>query len=301
MDIPRCDMGSIWDAIWVRILPKRLLTALVGALAARPMSRRIIPWFVRHYGIDVTEAERPLDTYQTWIEFFARRLRPGVRTVAQAGVVSPVDGRASAHGAIVGETLVQAKGHVYQLSELVAGTDRAHRFSGGQYVTFYLSPRDYHRVHMPVSGEIVRWTHVPGQLYPVNPAGVRSIRGLFAKNERLIVELESEIGPCALVLVGATIVGSIRTSFGPVAANPFRRRQFGIQSEAVSIRLHRGDELGYFAFGSTVICLFPRHPTLHFRIGEGDCVQMGEVVADLGDAGKRRLRFPSRSPSGEGN
>lgn len=274
-------MNSIWDAIWVRLLPKRLLTAIVGVVAEKSVSRLVIPWFVRHYGIDISEAEYPLDAYGNWAEFFARRLRSGVRTVAESGIASPVDGRASTHGPILGETLVQAKGHDYRLSELVVSTERADRYAGGHYITFYLSPRDYHRVHMPVTGEIVRWTHVPGQLYPVNAAGIGSVHGLFTKNERLIIDLDTAIGPCSLVLVGATIVGSIRTAFGPTAGNPFRRRRWGIQSQSVSIPLERGEELGHFAFGSTVICLFGAHPALDFLVSDGESIRMGQRVAEV--------------------
>ncbi|MCL6453018.1 MAG: archaetidylserine decarboxylase [Alicyclobacillus sp.] len=274
-------MRRAWDGLWVRLLPKRLVTAAVGMLAATPQSRALIPWFVRHYGIDVDEAELPLPAYRSWAEFFSRRLRPGARVVASCGVASPVDGRASCCGRLEEETMVQAKGRLYRLSELVVQDDCAAWFRGGHYLTLYLSPRDYHRVHAPLDGTVTRWTYVPGTLYPVNAAGVSSVRGLFAKNERLVIELNTPFGLCALVLVGATIVGSIRTAFGPAPQNPFRRRAGGIQSDRVSIPVRRGEELGYFAFGSTVICLFPPGWPLQFQVAEGDPVRMGQCVASL--------------------
>lgn len=268
-----------WNYFWVRLLPKRLLTTLVGEFASRPASRVVIPWFVRHYQIDVAEAQYPLSAYKTWVEFFSRGLKDGARPLSNSLVLSPVDGKASSLGMITNRTLIQAKGKNYRVSELVFDSSLEERYVGGHYATLYLSPSNYHRVHMPFDGEIVKWTHIPGDLFPVNAAGVGTVNGLFARNERMVIEVETTLGHCAIVLVGAAIVGSIRTPFGPSHHSAIRRRKWSVQSADVSIYLNKGDELGYFAFGSTVILLFTAQPKLSFLVEEGDLLQMGQGLA----------------------
>ncbi|QSO49515.1 archaetidylserine decarboxylase [Alicyclobacillus mengziensis] len=269
-----------WERFWVRMLPKRFLTAFVGWFARRRISRYFIPWFIKAYEIDVTEAELPLYEYKTWVEFFSRRLRVGVRTISESGIISPVDGTASANGAILEGKLIQAKGQLYSVAALLGSDANADSFLGGQYVTLYLSPHDYHRVHMPFAGEITGWTHIPGSLYPVNPAGVRSVAGLFTKNERLVLHIRTQLGSFEMVLVGATIVGSIRTPFGPDYESPFRRSRRGIREGTVHVHLKKGAEVGLFEFGSTVILLFPRDMLLAVKLQEGQCVQMGQTIAE---------------------
>jgi phosphatidylserine decarboxylase len=268
-----------WERFWVKALPKRFLTALVGWFARRKTSRFLIPWFIKVYEIDVKEAELPLCEYKTWVEFFSRRLREGVRTISQTGIVSPVDGTASASGRLQDGKLIQAKGQLYSVNALLGNDIPADRFVGGQYITLYLSPHDYHRVHMPFHGQISGWTHIPGSLYPVNPAGVRSVAGLFTKNERLVLHINTVIGSFAMVLVGATIVGSIRTPFGPDYESPFLRSRRAVRNGTVDVQLQRGAEVGMFEFGSTVILLFPRDMPLTVQVEEGNTVKMGQTIA----------------------
>lgn len=274
-------MKRVWSHIWIRLLPKRILTALIGWFAQQPMSRRVIPWYIRHYGIDDRDAELDISEYRTWSEFFSRKLRTEARPVYKHGLCSPVDGRVAAFGEIHQGTLLQAKGREYTVSDLLANGEEAEAYEGGKYCTLYLSPRDYHRVHVPLDCVVTEWRHVPGTLYPVNEAGTSSIAGLFSKNERLIVHLSTQRGRMTMVLVGAAIVGSIRTSFGPSPTSPRKRYKRGVLTERVHVPLHMGDELGYFAFGSTVICLFPPEFPLRFVPCDGEDIRMGQQLAEI--------------------
>jgi phosphatidylserine decarboxylase len=265
----------------LRFLPKRTLTALVGRLSRTALSRPLIPWYARMYRIDVSEAERPLDEYATLAEFFSRRLRPEARPLAGEGLVSPVDGTVSDFGIIRQGVLLQAKGCTYTLAALLGREPDAERFEGGTYLTLYLSPRDYHRIHMPVAGRIVYWRYIPGCLYPVNPLGVAHVPGLFTKNERLVTWIDCEYGRLAMVKVGATIVGSIRTPYGPAPAGAWRAGRRRPLEGAVSLPLDRGEELGHFEFGSTVILICPPGMVRSFTVEDGQFVRMGERIACL--------------------
>ena len=243
--------------------PQRLLTVLAGRAAtarARWWVGSVIPWFIDRYGVDMAEAADPgPDGYACFNDFFTRALREGVRPLADADFVSPVDGAVIQCGAIEHDQLLQAKGHVYSTRSLVGGDGAfAARFSDGQYVSLYLSPKDYHRIHMPCDGRIVRMSHVPGRLFSVNPTTVRGVPDLFARNERVICLFESVRGPFVMVLVGATIVGSIATVWHGVVNPPrpgvVRDWRYGEQA----IALHQGEEMGRFLLGSTVILLFPK-------------------------------------------
>ncbi|KPV45355.1 archaetidylserine decarboxylase [Alicyclobacillus ferrooxydans] len=271
--------GRNFGALWVYLLPKRLVTSFVGWFARRRVSRFMIPWFAKACEIDITEAELPMDAYKTWVQFFSRGLRPGARTVSEAGITSPVDGTASASGKITEGKLIQAKGQLYSVAALIGEVTDSRRFYDGQYITLYLSPHDYHRVHMPFGGRIVRWRHIPGTLYPVNASGVRGVPGLFTKNERLVIDVATPSGEFAMVLVGATIVGSIRTPFGPDYVSPFRRRRAGIRQGETSVDLAKGAEVGMFEFGSTVILLFPATFPIDLQITEGEKIKMGQLIA----------------------
>jgi len=208
------------------VWPQQLLTVLAGRAAssrARWWVRRVIPWFVARYGVDMAEAaEAGPAGYACFNDFFTRALRDDVRPRAHADLVSPVDGSVIQCGAIQGDQLLQAKGHRYSLTALVGGDGAlAARFRDGQQVSLYLSPKDYHRIHMPCDGRVLRMIHVPGRLFSVNPTTVRGVPGLFARNERVICVFECERGWFAMVLVGATIVGSIATVWHGVV-NPTR-------------------------------------------------------------------------------
>jgi phosphatidylserine decarboxylase len=222
--------------------------------------------------------------YASFNEFFTRALKADARPLAQADLLSPVDGAISQFGAIDGERIFQAKGHVYTATALVGGDAAlAARFHGGHFATLYLSPKDYHRIHMPCAGRLLRMIHVPGALFSVNPATARGVPGLFARNERVVCLFEGADGaPFVLVLVGATIVGSMATVWHGLV-NPPRPGSLRDWSYAEPRpELERGAEMGRFLLGSTVVMLFPPGP-LRFNPAwaPGGAIRMGEAMASL--------------------
>ncbi len=272
------------------ILPKQLLTSAAGAFARAELgglTTGAIRWFANRYRVNLAEAERSDPAqYRTFNEFFTRPLRAGVRPLAQADFVCPVDGAVSVTGALEGDRLIQAKGHTYATTALLGGdAERAARFAGGSFATIYLSPRDYHRIHMPVAGRLTRMVHVPGALFSVNPETVRGVPGLFARNERVVCHFETAFGPFVLVLVGATIVGSMATSWHGVVNPPrpgvVRAWDYPLEGDG-AVALTQGDELGRFLLGSTVVMLFPKPGV---RFGDdwqpGRATRMGEAMASL--------------------
>ena len=245
------------------LLPKQALTSLAGVLAGArggAATTAAIRAFVQRYGVNMAEAAEPdIAAYATFNEFFTRALKPGVRPLAQADLICPVDGAISQFGAIDGDRIFQAKGHHYTTQALVGGDGAlAAHFHGGLFATLYLSPRDYHRIHMPCAGRLLRMIHVPGDLFSVNPATAQGVPGLFARNERVVCVFDGEAGPWVLVLVGATIVGSMATAWHGVVnpPRPGQVREWAYHDQ--DIRLAQGQEMGRFLLGSTVVMLFPR-------------------------------------------
>jgi phosphatidylserine decarboxylase len=270
------------------LLPKQALTRLAGALAAAEggaATQGAIAWFVRRYGVEMAEAAEPnIARYKTFNDFFTRALRPGARPLAPADWVCPVDGAISQFGAIGGGRIFQAKGHDYSATALVGGdATLAAPFDNGHFATLYLSPRDYHRIHMPVAGRLRRMIHVPGELFSVNPATARGVPGLFARNERVVCVFDGERGPWVLVLVGATIVGSMATVWHGVvnSQRPGELREW--RYDDAPVELAQGDEMGRFLLGSTVVLLFPAGP-LRFNPAwaPGGPVRLGQAMADSG-------------------
>jgi len=267
------------------VLPKRALTALAGRFASARggrLTHAAIRRFVARYGVDMAEAADPRpEAYATFNDFFTRALAPGARPLAPAEWVCPVDGAISQLGRIERGRVFQAKGHGYTVEELLGGeADVAAAYGDGWFATIYLSPRDYHRIHMPCDGTLRRMVHVPGRLYSVNPATVAAIPGLFARNERVACLFDTERGPLAMVLVGAAIVGSMATAWHGVV-NPPRPgvvRQW--RYDATPVTLARGAEMGRFLLGSTVIVLWPAQP-LAFAEGWAPArtVRLGEAMA----------------------
>ena len=269
------------------LLPQQALTTLAGRFAsaeAGAVTTAAIRWFTRRYGVDLAEAAEPDPAaYRTFNAFFTRALRAGARPLADAAWVCPVDGAVSQFGALDGDRLLQAKGRTYRAVELLGGDAAlARRFDGGHFATLYLSPKDYHRIHMPADGRLVSMVHVPGALYSVNPATARALPGLFARNERVVCLFEGEHGPFAVVLVGATIVGSMATVWHGVVSppRPGRVRRWTYDG-ADAPALRRGDEMGRFQLGSTVVLLWPAAP-LRFNAqwAPGRAVRFGEAMAD---------------------
>lgn len=246
------------------LLPKRGLTQFAGRVARAQGGRattRLIRWFVGKYGVDMSEAENPdIASYASFNDFFGRPLKPGVRPLADADFISPVDGAISQFGAIDDHHILQAKGHRFTTTQLLAGDAAlADRFRHGSFANLYLSPKDYHRLHMPCAGRLQRMIYVPGALFSVNPTTARGVPGLFARNERVVCVFNSEThGRFVMVLVGATIVGSMATTWHGVV-NP---RRTGVIAEWEyadrPIALEQGEEMGRFLLGSTVIMLFEK-------------------------------------------
>jgi phosphatidylserine decarboxylase len=245
------------------LLPKQALTALAGKFAGAKLgstTTSTIKWFVRRYGVNMAEAANPdVATYPTFNEFFTRPLRDGARALAAADFVCPVDGAISQFGAIEKDQIFQAKGHQYSTTALVGGDAAlAREFQDGTFATLYLSPKDYHRIHMPCDGVLKRMIYVPGDLFSVNPTTARGVPGLFARNERVVCVFESPFGQFVLVLVGATIVGSMATVWHGVVnpPRPGELREWRYDGERIA--LQRGAEMGRFLLGSTVVLLFPK-------------------------------------------
>ncbi|WEK02274.1 MAG: archaetidylserine decarboxylase [Candidatus Sphingomonas phytovorans] len=252
------------------LLPKRRLTIFAGQIAGAQGSAMTLPlirWFVRKYGVDMTEAENPdIASYGSFNEFFTRPLKIGARPLATADFICPVDGAISQFGAIDDDQILQAKGHRFTTTELVGGdTALASLFRHGSFANLYLSPRDYHRLHMPCDGKLSRMIYVPGALFSVNPTTARGVPKLFARNERVVCVFESpECGPFVMVLVGATIVGSMATVWHGVV-NPERTGKVAEWTYAdQDIVLKKGQEMGRFLLGSTIVMLF-RQDTVAFN------------------------------------
>ena len=268
------------------LLPKRALTVAVGAFAGMrggALTHLAIRRFIARYGVNMSEAADPdVSHYSSFNEFFTRSLREGARPLSDAPWVCPVDGAISQFGPITRDRIFQAKGHDYTTRALVGGdATLAAQFEDGAFATLYLSPKDYHRIHMPCAGRLVRMIHVPGTLFSVNPATARGVPGLFARNERVVCVFNSERGPFVLVLVAATIVGSMATVWHGVV-NPPRPGQVRTwHYEQAPVALRQGDEMGRFLLGSTVVLLFPKGP-LRFNPAwaPGRPIRLGEAMAD---------------------
>lgn len=224
----------------------------------KPLSTWSIRRFGEIYKINFAEAEKPVAEYQSIGDFFTRRLKAGARPIAESPVVHPADSRIAQVGMITGGRCVQAKGKNYSVRDLLQNDALAAKFSEGLFVTYYLCPTDYHRVHSPVDGVVHRTIHIPGTLWPVNDWSVRTIENLYPKNERLVVEMESRLGTVAVVFVGATNVGKITTSFDPsISTNSLSTKNVVIRDYPQAVAIEKGEELGTFHMGSTVVILFP--------------------------------------------
>jgi phosphatidylserine decarboxylase len=266
-------------------LPKQALTSLAGTIASArggAATARLVRWFVRRYGVDMGEAAEPdIARYPSFNDFFTRALKPGARPLAAADLVCPVDGAISQFGAIEGDQIFQAKGHRYSTTALVGGyAALAAEFDDGHFATLYLSPKDYHRIHMPCDGRLLRMIHVPGNLFSVNPTTARGAPGLFARNERVVCVFETADGPFVLVLVGATIVGSMATVWHGVVTPPREKQVREWFYGERELHLKQGEEMGRFLLGSTVVLLFPKGD-LQFdpAWAPGRAIRLGEAMA----------------------
>ncbi|MBB6228396.1 archaetidylserine decarboxylase [Polymorphobacter multimanifer] len=269
------------------MLPKQRLTMFAGRIAGAQggsITTRLIRWFVGRYAVDMSEAaDADIASYTSFNDFFTRPLKAGLRPVADADFVCPVDGAISQFGAIDDHHMLQAKGHRFTTTDLVGGDKTlAARFRHGSFANLYLSPRDYHRLHMPCDGKLTRMIHVPGKLFSVNPVTARGVPNLFARNERVVCVFESaEHGCFVMVLVGATIVGSMATVWHGVV-NPKRTSNTSEWAYTdQEIVLKKGEEMGRFLLGSTIVMLF-RERTIAFNEDWAPerKVRLGEVMGN---------------------
>ena len=274
----------------LKYLPRRSLSRLVGRLAYLPLPQFLATPLVRAFArinrIDTAEAARPIESFRSVGEYFIRDLRPEVRPIG-SGVVSPVDGTVTEYGLIEKDTLLQVKGKTFSLSGLFCGYDQWRSFEDGYFVTTYLSPRNYHQIHSPVSGDIIESVLIPGDLWPVNCWSINSIDGLFTINERLIATIQTSAGPVAVVMVGATNVGAIAAGFDRICTNsgplpssitPMVRRY------TPPVKIQAGERLAAFRLGSTVLVLFSKGafcPGDNCRAG---AIKFGQTIGKFGQS-----------------
>lgn len=277
------------DALFInalRLLPKNAWSRAVGVAAhaelPRPITRAAIRAFARAFKIDVEEADRPLSEFRTVGDFFTRRLRPGARPIDRRPgfATSPADGHILNFGRIEDGTLIQAKGRRFSVADLLRDEVEAARFAHGSWITVYLSPRDYHRVHHPAEGRITAARYVPGHLWPVNRAAVENVDDLFCVNERLITYVDGPLGEVATIMVGATSVGYITVRYDEnLVTNRGRAGGLRTFASGEEPRVARGDELGTFHLGSTAIVLFAEPSVVLEPLEEGAPIRLGVAIA----------------------
>ncbi len=267
------------------IIPHHLVSRVVGLLAHSQkawVKNTFIKWFVKRYKVDMSAALRSDPThYESFNAFFTRQLKPESRPIdsTQGSIVSPADGVISQLGQINDGRLIQAKGMNYEITQLLGGDkEHASHFDKGHFMTIYLSPKDYHRVHMPLSGVLEQMVYVPGRIFSVNQFSTEHIPNLFARNERVVCRFSTEYGMMTLVLVGAMIVASIKTSWAGVVA-PYNTKTIKIWDYTnPSISLKKGDEMGCFQLGSTVILLLESQALWHENLAINSVVKMGQTI-----------------------
>lgn len=274
------------------LLPKQAITALAGKLAhlqGGNVTTAVIRWFVKRYNVNMAEAANSdITAYQSFNEFFTRPLKAGARPLAQVDFICPVDGAISQFGNIEADQIFQAKGHAYSTATLIGGDkNAAKQYENGHFACLYLSPKDYHRIHMPCDGKLLKMTYVPGDLFSVNPTTAQGVPNLFARNERVVCEFISAThGNFVMVLVGATIVGSMATVWHTAKngiINPPRLPNVHMWSYTdQNITLKQGDEMGRFLLGSTVVMLFEKD-ALQFNADwqPARAVKLGEMMGNV--------------------
>lgn len=281
----------MFDTLLARLqylLPHHLLTWIIHRLA-----RIKIVWFknimirgiASHFGVNWSEAlHQSPDDYMHFNAFFTRQLKHGARPLVkdEQALLCPVDGAISSFGKIRDTQIFQAKGHGFSCAALLANEGEAEKYKNGEYITIYLSPKDYHRIHMAVSGELQSMSHVPGRLFSVAPYTVDAIPHLFARNERSVHHFDTDLGPHALVLVGAMLVASMETVWHGLINPPRAKKLRHFAYQPGEVMLKRGEEMGRFNMGSTVVLLFPENTVVwKADLQPGKVVKMGESLADI--------------------
>lgn len=277
-------------SLWQYPIPQHLISRLMGLVAnsENPAIRDpFLNWFANRYGVNMAEAQNPdLASYRTFNEFFTRPLKDGARPVDTdpRSIVSPADGAISELGPIADDAIMQAKGFSYSATTLLGGdTQRAAAFRDGNFITVYLSPKDYHRVHMPLAGTLREMIYVPGRLFSVNTRTANGVPGLFARNERVVCIFDTIAGPMALVLVGAIVVAGIETVWSGIVTPPHRRLEATRFTErGRPVALDKGMEMGRFLVGSTAIVLLPRGVAQwNADLRAGTPLRMGQRIGAL--------------------
>ncbi len=269
-------------ALWQSILPHQLLSRLVRHATRwtfRPWKNFLIDTVVQLYDVDLAEAqESDPHAYRHFNAFFTRALKPGARPLAgdESTLISPADGRISQAGRIRDGRIFQAKGQDFSCAELLGDAAAAEPYAGGHFATIYLSPRDYHRVHMPLAGRLVRTTHIPGRLFSVAPAVVEAVPRLFARNERLACHFEGPQGPFVVVMVGAMLVSGVQTSWAGEIIPPYARAIRDDNFAGREVAMERGAEMARFNMGSTVIVLLPGTHAGLAELEPGQALRMGQ-------------------------
>ncbi len=263
------------------LIPQHLLSKLMFRFARIKIvwiKNSFTRWFIKKYQVNLEEAESTnIDDYLSFNEFFTRDLKPNSRPISRSSlVISPVDGIVSHSGYIKDSQIIQAKGHYFEVSQLLAG-ESASKFDNGQFSTIYLSPKDYHRVHMPFDAKLVSMRYIPGNLFSVNQRTVNKVKGIFARNERLVCRFETSFGEAIFVLVGAIFVGSMQTSWQGQITPPYGKYVKTYDYTDKELELNKGDEMARFNMGSTVIMLLPEGaPELVMHSGQ--VLRMGQSV-----------------------
>jgi phosphatidylserine decarboxylase len=266
------------------LLPKNILSRWAGWLATKrlptPFLMFLLKNFVKVFKVNMNESQYPLESFPTFNDFFTRPLKPGLRPIAGDAdiVVSPVDGIIGPFGNIKDGRLIQAKGLDYSLAQLLDDPEKSRFFQNGQFITIYLAPYHYHRIHAMVGGKISKGAYIPGALWTVSPIGVNYVKNLFAINERLNTYIDTPKGPCVLIKVGATVVGKIKVKYSSVESNLANAQRQEIRLEN-PYKVEKGDEVGRFELGSTVICIFPPQSIQWENIRSGQDIFLGQPLA----------------------
>lgn len=271
------------------LAPQHLISRGAGKIAEcenTKFKNSLISWFIKKYGVNMNEAERQSpEDFKHFNDFFTRSLKADARSIdtSKNAIISPVDGAISQLGGIKQGQIFQAKGQSFSLVELLGGdVERAQPFMGGDFATIYLSPKDYHRIHMPITGTLKEMVYVPGKLFSVNPVTAENVPRLFARNERVVAIFDTELGPMAMVLVGAMIVASIETVWSGLVA-PLKREVKSLRyGDHEQITLEKGAEMGRFKLGSTVVLAFPENKAQFIdSLQAGSGVRMGETFGKI--------------------
>ena len=268
--------------VWLQhLLPQHWLSKLMFRFARIEntwLKNAFTHWFVKAYQVDLSEANREqVEEYKHFNDFFTRSLKPNARPIAKNTITCPVDGAVSQVGKINNTKIFQAKGRDYSVEQLLGNDTRSSEFTDGFFTTIYLSPKDYHRIHMPYDGKLVSMDYIPGDLFSVNQQTAQNVDNLFARNERVVCYFETEFGLCAFVLVGAIFVGSMQTVWHGQINPPYKKQVQHFDYQDQNIQLKKGEEMGRFNMGSTIIMLSPNQDN-PFNLSELEVVRMGQAL-----------------------